>query len=146
MKNADYLWSNKPLKNAALVTGKFVETMVYGSETGYARRTMFVDASDIDGALTAVPTGATTPTLTQVRADMAERGRQALANQRQIVLANASLTDDQSYRYRVDFNVGDIVRLSSSFGEILTMRVSEYAEIQDSNGIHGYPTLAALDS
>lgn len=144
VKSANYLWSDKKLKNCALVTGKFVETRVNGPETGFDRRIMFVDASDIDGAFTVVPTAATTPTLAQVRADMAERGLKALANQNNVVLASAVLTDDQNYRFRIDFDIGDKVSLDSSYGDTIEMRVVEYAEITDDTGTHGYPTLSAL--
>ncbi len=46
--SADYLWSNKKLKNAALVTGRWVETVVKDSSAGYLRRWMFVEAGDLD--------------------------------------------------------------------------------------------------
>lgn len=138
---ANYLWSNKELKNAALVTGKFVETVVTGPETGYARRYMFVDASDLDQSLTAVPTGLA---LTNMRAAMVVRGQEALDRQRLTTLADASISENRKYRYRTDFNIGDIINLDTSYGEITPMRVVEYAEIEDQDGERGYPTLAAL--
>lgn len=142
VKTADYLWSIKNLKNAALVTGKFVETFVAGVETGYERRVMFVDASDMDQALTAVPTSTA---LTTMRANMATRGRQALASQRQITLANVNISDRRVYEYRKDYEVGDFVSLDGNFGETLRMRVVAYAEIEDKDGETGYPTLSVVD-
>lgn len=138
---ADYLWSIKRQKNAALISGRFVETMVYGVETGYNRRVMLVDGSDIDGALTEVPIGTE---LTDMRAAMAVRGRAALTAQTQIVLSRADVSDTQSYQFRIDYNVGDIVAIDGSFGEKMPMRVIEYVEIVDENGQSGHPTLSIL--
>lgn len=142
ISTANYLWTRKKMKNAALVSGKFVETMVYGAETGYARRVMFVDASDIDGSLSEVPTGSA---LTDVRNAMGVRGRQALASQREIILSSVNVSENYSYRYRTDYDVGDVVSLDGSFGETLSVRVVEYAEIEDKNGVSGYPTLSILE-
>lgn len=142
ISGANYLWSIKKLKNAALVTGKFIETMVPGSATGYNKRTMFVDAQDIDGHLADIPTG---PDLTAIRAAMDVRGRQALKAQKELVLSRSDISETQSYRYREDYTVGDIVGIEGSFGETLPMRVVEYAEIVDANGESGYPTLSLLE-
>ncbi len=140
---ADYLWSDKKFKNAALVSGKFVETMVYGTETGYERRVMLVDANDIDGSLQDIPTGTD---LTDIREVMAVRGRQALTAQKRIVLSRADISENASYQYRKDYNVGDIVTIDGNFGESMPMRVVEYAEIVDENGQSGQPTLSVLES
>jgi ReqiPepy6 Gp37-like protein len=139
--DADYLWSIKNVKNSALVTGKFVETFVEGTETGYDMRVMYVDASDIDGALAAIPEGGS---LESYRELLRERGRQALARQKLITLINANVSDNRTFRYRTDFSVGDIVSIDTTFGETLSARVVEYAEIQDANGSSGYPTLSVL--
>lgn len=142
ISNAEYLWSLKRLKNSALVSGKFVETMVYGTETGLNRRVMHVDGSDLDGHLTDLPTG---QALTDIRTAMGVMGRQALQAQRELVLSRADVSENKSYRYRLDYNVGDIVAIAGSFGETLPMRVVEYAEIVDENGESGHPTLSLLE-
>lgn len=143
MSSGAYLWTQKKLKNSALVSGKFVETMVYGPETGYERRVMLVDASDIDENLDVIPTGTA---LDDIRALMQARGRQVLAAQKEIVLSSSDISNSPSYQYRLDYEVGDIIGLDGSFGETLAMRVVEYAEIVDENGRNGHPTLALLPS
>jgi len=138
---ADYLWSIKKLKTSALVTGKFVETMVHGPETGLERRVMLVDASDLDGSLETIPTGGD---LTAIRAQMAVRGAQALTAQKQVALSRIDMSDVPTHQYRVDYNIGDIVSIDGSYGPVASMRVVEYAEIEDENGVSAQPTLEFL--
>lgn len=140
---ADYLWSNKKLKNAAMVAGKFVDVMVYGTPSGYDRRVLFVDGSDIDKGYSAIPTGTD---LTNIKERLSVRGQQALAAQKQIVLSSADVSENREYRFRIDYDVGDIVSLDGNFGVSLPMRVVEYAEIVDENGESGQPTLEVLET
>ncbi len=56
IESADYLWSNKKAKNAILITGRWIETVVKDPGVGYSRRMMFLAASDIDSAFTSAPT------------------------------------------------------------------------------------------
>lgn len=138
LEQAQYLYTIKNLKTSALVVGKWVQTIVDGPEIEYDRRFMLVDASDLDDQLDAAPTGAT---LTDLLAKMAIRGQEALQAQSKITLTQADASNVSKYRYRVDFNVGDIIRLDGNYGEITNMRVTEFTEIQDENGDSGHPTL-----
>ncbi len=142
ISSADYLWTTKHAKNCALVTGKFVETMVFGIKTGYKRRVLFVDGSDLDGHLTAVPTGTA---LTDVRNRMAVRGRRAIKAHRELFLTAADVSVTPTYRYRTDYNIGDIVSIDGTYGENERMRVVEHAEIEDETGESSHPTLQTLE-
>jgi hypothetical protein len=73
---------------------------------------------------------------------MHTRGRQALAKQNRVTISRADISKLTNYQYRRDFNVGDLVSLDGNFGQIATMRVVEYVEIEDENGESGHPTLA----
>lgn len=139
IQSADYLWSNKKFKNAALVTGKWVETSVLPVAVEYGRRWMFVSATDIDEGYTTVPSGAS---LTAVIAAMQQRGTEALASQNEIALTKAQVSKEAAKSiYRTDFDVGDIITVSGDYNEVSAMRVSEYVEIEDQTGESGYPTL-----
>lgn len=138
--SADYLWSNKIFKNAALITGKWVETVVVPAAVEYARRWMYIQASDIDQAQTAAPTGTT---LTAIIAAMQQRGIEALASQIDIVLTQAEVSKQAAKSiYRTDFDVGDLITVSGDYNAISKMRVSEFVEIEDDTGESGFPTLA----
>jgi lipid-A-disaccharide synthase-like uncharacterized protein len=137
---ADYLWSDKPLKTSAMVVGRYVNTIVdTAGKNNYNRKMMIVQADDIDGNLTAVPTGAA---LTDIVNKMRTRGSTALKNQNRITISRADISTTSKYEYRKDFSVGDIVSLNGNFGQIAKMRVTEYVEIQDENGESGHPTLS----
>lgn len=141
LESAEYLWSLKNLKNVALVQGRFVEEIVYTGANNYDRRVMFVDASDIDGALTTAPTGST---LTEIRAKMYTRGEEALANQNEINIATTDIARVTQYRFRTDYDIGDIVSVDGNYGDIEKRRVVEYVEVEDEGGESGHPTLAVL--
>jgi len=139
IEGAEYLWSDKKLKNSALVLGRYVNTVVdTAGITKYNRKTMVVNADDIDGNLTAPPSGAA---LTSVISKMQSRGKDALKSQNRITITRTDLAQVSKYQYRKDFEVGDLISLDGNFGQIAVMRVIEYVEIQDENGESGHPTL-----
>jgi hypothetical protein len=144
LESASYLFSIKNYKNVALVQGKYVETVVYDSpisEEPYDKRVMLVNASDIDESLTTVPTGTE---LADIISAMQTRGLEALANQRILDISNVDLSKTTSYKYRTDYDIGDIVSISGNYGIIEQRRVIEFVEIEDENGETGYPTLSVL--
>jgi len=139
LDSADYLFTNKKLKNCAFVAGRYVSTVVTLGPTKYDRRIMLVDADDLDGNLSAPPTGTL---LTTIRTRMDVRGRQALKSQQEVRISRADISKITQYQYRQDYNIGDLVSLDGNFGQIQTMRVTEYVEIEDENGESGHPTLS----
>jgi len=142
IQSADYLWSNKKLKNAALVTGRWIETVVKDASVGYARRMMFVDASDIDSSYSVAPTGTDR---TNVLAAMTIRGQAALAAQNDVAIVKTEPTKNSIvYKYREHYGVGDIITVDGEYNETTSMRISEYVEIEDESGESGYPTLSAI--
>lgn len=142
IKSADYLWSNKAHKNAAYVYGRYVEAFVDTADEGYARRVMIVEASDLDDALTAVPQGLA---FTAIRNKMLVRGRERLAAQKMVILNRAEISPEQSrYRFRRDYDVGDLITVQGNYNTSTSMRVIEYVETEDENGRISYPTLAII--
>lgn len=142
IETADYLWTNKAFKNAALITGRWVETMVKTNYVGYDRRIMLIDGSDIDGSFSEAPTG---PDLALVIAIMESRGRAMLLSQRNIALIKTEATKNSTlYKYREHYDLGDIVTVEGEYSETAHMQVTEYVEIEDENGQSGYPTLSGI--
>lgn len=142
IQSADYLWSNKNLKNAALVTGRWLETVVKDSSTGYNRRMMEVDASDLDSSYSVAPTGTDRD---NILAAMEIRGLVALFAQNDVAIVKAEPTKNSTlYKYREHYEVGDIITVGGGYSDITTMRISEYVEIEDETGESGYPTLSAI--
>lgn len=136
---AEYLFTNKNNKNAALVVGQYIYLIIDGAPSKYDRRMMIVDGSDIDGWLGAPPVDAV---LTGVMNALATRGVQTLMAQKDITLSQTDISRTTHHQYRRDFNVGDLISLDGNFGQIAVMRIVEFAEIEDENGESGHPTLA----
>ncbi len=135
---AEYLWSNKNLKNTAIVIGKWVIQRVDVGPIKEARRMIFVDGTSIDDSYTVTPTGAT---LTQIQAEMTKRGQEAIDSHNELVLSKAEASERVTrLRYRYDYELGDIVTVTGDFGTEAHRLVSEYVEIEDEKGISGQPT------
>lgn len=142
IESAAYLWSNKKLRNCALVSGRWLETLVDSAATNYDRRMMYVEAADIDNSYPSEPTGADR---TAVLNAMQQRGQEALAAQNEVALTNAEVSRNAIKAvYRVDYNVGDIITVHGDYDESSIRRISEYVEIEDETGQSGYPTLAMI--
>jgi hypothetical protein len=144
VESADYLWTYKRLKNAALVTGKFVEVVISPIASNLNRRMMFVDASDIDDHLIVPPSG---EQYDRIVSRMTRRGRQALAAQKTVALAKVDTTEMMHLiPYREKFNLGDIIMVDGDYNQAEPMRVTEFVEIEDETGMRGYPTLSIIDT
>lgn len=106
----------------------------------YGRRLMHVDGSSIDSAFEASPTGTD---LTNVVNRMQQRGWAALSKKLNLSIANVEINKQLTQaRYRVDYNIGDLVGVIGNYDTFKKMRVVEYVEIEDENGSQSYPTLA----
>jgi hypothetical protein len=152
--DADYFWSNRDYRNFAYISSKWVETWVdietvsVGLRPAYdKRRWLYVDGSDIDKDMDTEPTDAVDLTLTHLVNDLLDRGRDELDlhNNTNLTKVNAA-HQAQDSQYRVDFNCGDLVTVIGHYNDKLTMRVTEFAEIEDENGEQGYPTLVVEDT
>ena len=76
---------------------------------------------------------------------MQARGILALLSQNDLVLVKPELESNaESYVYRQDYNIGDIVTVIGNYGVQSKMRVVSYVEIEDENGETGYPTLSVV--
>ena len=140
IESADYLWSDKSVKNCAYVFGRVLDTFVdLSSKNGLNRRTMIVDASDVDENLPETPTSAEINTAINL---MKARGRAALYSKIKVEITNVKISNlSNAYKYRVDYNLGDLVSVKGDYNTSNVMRVIEYVEISDRNGTSGYPTL-----
>lgn len=139
LSTADYLYSLKNYKNAALVTGTWLSTIVDGTSSKYNKRMVLVDAKDIDDQYQSTPVSFDAYS---VVAALVTRGNQALRTHNNTHALQADISNTSRYVYRTDYNLGDLITVDGNFGEITTMRVIEYAEIEDEDGVSGHPTLA----
>lgn len=143
IESADYLWSGKDYKNSAYISGRWVATAVSLAGAGnlnYGRRMIWVDGSSIDSNFETSPTGSD---LTNVIDLMQQRGWAAIAKRNNVSIANVEINKQLTrYKYRKDYDIGDIVGVHGNFDTYKRMRVIEHVEIEDENGEQSYPTLA----
>ena len=140
--SSEYLLSTRKNKNTALVKGRYVEQMVYTTGANkYDRRVLLVDASDLDDYLDETPTGAL---LTDIRTKMTERGQREIRINNDVNIVRSDISDRTKFRYRRDYQVGDIVSIDGAFSAFDNRRVTEFTEIEDENGESGHPTLEIL--
>lgn len=142
LANAEYLWTSRKDKNVAYVKGRYVEEFYYtpGADK-MNRRVLLVDAADLDDYLDTTPTGST---LDAIRQKMYVRGQQALRQNNEINIAQADVADSTQYKYRIDYNIGDIVQIDANYGTDEIRRVVEFTEIEDENGESAHPSFETV--
>lgn len=145
LEDMEYLFSNQKEKNAALVSGTWVEFLVEGPEVGYERRMMLVDALDVDDELDVPPEPGYG--LDLVKLALWLRGVEVLKQQKEIALKKAdAVKSSVNFVYRRDYDLGDLVGVNGGYlttdTEPKQMRVIEFLEAEDENGQFSYPTLS----
>jgi len=140
--SSEYLWTNKTFKTAAMVVGRWVSTTYRLPGSKYNRRWMIVDGRDIDEQFESTPWSSDLTYVTQM---MEARALSAILSQRGLALSRAE-QDPESvrWRYREDYNLGDVVTVRGDYDQTLQMQVVEHVEIEDETGESSYPTFSPL--
>lgn len=126
-KNVAYVYSNDPTS--------VVHVFASGADsntTGFARKVLHVDATDID--LEPGP---------ELNAAMQKRGEEALAEHRKLTILDGEVSQYGTYTYGVDYNVGDMVEMRLSDGTVNQVRVTEQIISSDAEGVRSYPSLVS---
>ncbi|ASR83323.1 minor tail protein [Arthrobacter phage Caterpillar] len=135
LQNVSEMTSLSGSKNMAYVFSKTSTLIVYGPDagqdtSGFDRRVLHVDASDIDE---------TDPVI--IEALMYQKGQEALAGHRPLSAFDGELNQYSKYRYMRDYRLGDLVEMRNSDGATNHMRVTEQIFVSDAQGDRSYPTL-----
>lgn len=134
--NSDYHESNAGLKNVTLVGGQGegsdrVYTSV-GSGSGLNRRELFTDARDLS------PDDISSA---QYVANLQARGKQKLDETQETVSFEGQVEPYNSFVYRKDYDLGDIVQIENEYGKTGTTRITEVvACTNEEDGYKIYPT------
>lgn len=142
IESADYLWSNKHRKTAAVVTSTWFEIVVFKTaDVKYRRRYIYIDAKHIDEMYNTYPNGFFDREIIEVK--MYALGKEVLARHKAVNLTKVEIDKDRvRYKYRSDYKLGDLIGVRGKFSTFEEMRVVEHVEIEDENGMQAYPTLA----
>lgn len=109
---------------------------------GFARRTLLVQATDIsDGDVDLTTTDGQTAFLNLLN----QRARNGLANNNYVRMVDGEIVPQDMFKYGVDYNLGDIVELSTDGGESSYAQITEYIYSVDKTGHKQYPTLSVVD-
>jgi hypothetical protein len=144
LDKAEYFWSDAALKTDFVVITNYSAMRSDYAPTGYNRRIMFVDGTDLDemyddtevndsGINDLVVTG------------MNARGEAALRAQQVANLMSTDVSRSTRYKFKRDYDVGDLVTVQGNYDVETVMRIAEHVTFQDEKGESGYPTLAALN-
>lgn len=131
-----YTEDHTKYRNAALVAGegegtarKRMSITENGNITpaGLARRELYVDARDIssnDGAVEEE----------DYMLLLVQRGKEKLAGEAIKVSFDCEVEPSMTYKYGVDYQLGDIVTVKNSYGIIVTPRITAVTESYDTDG------------
>lgn len=145
LEGTRYFWSEEGYKTDFYCVSTYFEMRSSNTPEGLDRRVMFVDCTDLDSHYTDEEMwGVGSTAESTVTAAMDVRGQQALRAQNPTAIMSTDIARTTQYKYREDYNVGDIVFVSADYDLSSPMRVMEYVEFEDELGEHGYPTLAAV--
>lgn len=144
LQNARYFWSNKALKTDYYAVSTFIQLRSESPATGFGRRTLYVDASDLDSHLTDEDIG--NGEIMGPLGDATDvRGQQTIRMHTERAILSTDISKTTAYQFRRDYDVGDLVTVNGNYDVSTVMRVTEHVEFQDENGESGYPTLSALN-
>lgn len=141
-----HIYDSSPTVNVALVGGEgegYQRTVVrVGSTSGIGRCEVFVDAKDISSTVENNDGTTTSYTPAQYAEMLRERGRLNMAPPSESFDAAVDL--NRSYKYREDFDVGDIVTIHNlRTGAYVNVRLMSVLEVEDANGYTLTPTFSA---
>jgi hypothetical protein len=104
--------------------------------TNFKRRTLMVDASDINAA------DYSSADLTTL---LGRRAKDAIANNNFVRLTDGQLVPQNAFVYGTDYFLGDVIELRGPNSSVQKARVTEYIRSKDSTGENDYPTLSVID-
>lgn len=134
-----YFWSIKGYKNFARVATHtdnrlYRNKNVLINKVGLERRTKYVEADDLEGNFTP-------GTATDV---LSARAQGSLDENTEANLMSAKVTITAKPKFKIHYDVGDIVTAFGEFSISQQMRVTEHILTVDNTGISGYPSLTAI--
>lgn len=137
---SNYTYDKTSLKNVCLVAGegegleRKTATAYVGKPKGLDRREMYADARNASSNNGNISD-------TEYYAALTEQGNEELAKTLITEVFEGEVEISNQYKYRVDFNIGDIVTIENSkWGIFINTRIIDIIESEDENGIKLVPT------
>lgn len=141
LDDAKYFSSVKDYRTYAWVQGKYSGRVVmargitdYFALWGRDRRYLYVPAQDLEGTYFPGP----------IPDEVIARGQNALDQHAGISILQATISATARPKFKINYDVGDIVTVFGEFNTAQVMRVTEHILTADKDGIRGYPALTIL--
>lgn len=135
--SSKFITDSTNIKNVALVAGEGEgvdrKRCVVGSGSGLGRYELYVDARDVSSQ---VEEGETI----DYDAVLSARGEEALAEYGMVESFEGEVEPNYSYKYGVDYCLGDIVQVVNEYGVSSSARITEVIETFDQDGYSIIPT------
>ena len=137
--NSDYEYNGENLKNVAYIAGEGEGTARKWTDvnssaySGLDRRELFVDARDISSNNGEISEN-------NYYDMLAARGSEKLAEQQIVKAFSGNIEPQTTYRYKKDYNLGDIVSVDNGYGVTAAPRIIEIIECWDDTGYKVVPT------
>lgn len=135
--SSKYITDSNNIKNVALVAGEGEgverKRSIVGSASGLSRYELYVDARDVSSQ---VEEGETI----DYDAVLSTRGAEALAEYGIVESFEGEVEPHYSYKYGVDYCLGDIVQVVNEYGVSSSVRITEVIETFDQDGYSIIPT------
>ena len=112
-----------------------------GTYSGLGRYEMFVDARDLQKKTANADGSETTLTTAQYTAQLQARGMEKLTEAGSVESFDGDV-DAESYVYRTDYDVGDLVTVRDRHGITANVRITAVEEIEDKDGYTVTPTFS----
>lgn len=149
---SNYYDTNLDLKNIALVAGedsgnnrKYL-TYDPSSETGLKRRELFVDARDIQSEYYDENNNKHVMTTEEYNNALRSRGKEKLDEYKAITAFEGEVEPYNSFEYKKDYFLGDIVQIENEYGFGGTARITEVVTSHnDESGYSIYPTFEMIE-
>lgn len=142
--NSNYVESRSALKNITLIGGEGEGSSrryaTIGSGSGLNRRELFTDARDVSSD---VGDGVTL-TDAEYTSQLQQRGREKLAENKDIISFEGQAETTMMFKYGEDFFNGDIVQVADEYGHETEARVIEIVMSEDGEGPSVYPTFKTI--
>lgn len=138
--NSNYYESDSDYKNITLIAGQGEGEeriyTTYGSGSGLDRRELFTDARDLS------PDNKTEAQYLQT---LQNRGKEKLNEHTAITTFEGEVEPRESFVYKKDYFLGDIVQIENEYGKKGTTRITEVITCHDDSGYSVIPTFEMKD-
>lgn len=149
--NSNYCETNLDYKTVTLIAGedsgnnRKYRTYSISQDNGLYRRELFTDARDIQSEYYDENNNKHTMTAAQYNAALDARGKEKLEEYSATTAFEGEVETQNSFKYKEDYFLGDIVQIENEYGFGGTARITEVVASLDGNGYALYPTFEMLD-